>query len=221
VAPLLLLSRPRIETMNEKSHAPLRLLLVTDGGTIPNWLFRCITAVQECGAATVVLAPHAARGEGQMLRRLLFSLYRSMDRHWFRRVPDALAPVKLKAALPECGSVDLRHILTGPPGAEQVDVILDPFSLTSEATFTDRSTYGVWSLAFGRRGDPRTGATAGFWEVINGTSTETRLCVRSRAFEAKRVLYCSVAPTDRRRRRLRARARLLLAASVARRTTSR
>jgi hypothetical protein len=187
--------------MTEKSHAPLRLLLVTDGGTIPSWLFRCISTVQEAGAATVLLAPHAphaARGEGGLLRRLLFSLYRSIDRHWFRRVPDAFAPVNLKAALPECSSVDLRHILTGPPGAEQVDVILDPFSLTSDARFTDRSTYGVWSLAFGRRGDPRTEATAGFWEVIDGTSTETRLCVRSRAFKAKRVLYCSVAPTDRR-----------------------
>ncbi len=194
----MLLRRPRIETMNEKSHAPLRLLLVTDGGTIPNWLFRCITAVQECGAATVVLAPHAARGEGGLLRRLLFSLYRSMDRHWFRRVPDAIAPVNLKAQLREYRSVDLRNVLTGTPVAEQVDVVLDPFSLTSDARFSDRSTYGVWSLAFGRRGDPRTEATAGFWEVIDGTSTETRLCVTSRAFEAKRVLYCSVAPTDRR-----------------------
>lgn len=177
--------------MNTKSRPPLRLLLVTDGGTIPNWLFRCVTAVKESGAATLVLASHAARGDGRKLRRLLFSLYTRVDRSLFRRVPDALAPVDLKAALPDCRSV--------APGAEQVDLVLDPFSVTPDAGLTEQSTYGVWSLAFGHSGDPRTQAAPGFWEVIEGRpDTETRVCVKTQAFDAKRVLYWSVAPTDRR-----------------------
>ena len=58
--------------MNHKSRAPLRLLLVTDGGTIPNWLYKCLDAVQGSEVATVVLALLAARKEGRRLRHLLF-----------------------------------------------------------------------------------------------------------------------------------------------------
>src|SRR5216110_2399166 len=47
----------RITTVtNDRCRAPLRLLLVTDGGTIPNWLYKCLDAVERSKAATVVLA---------------------------------------------------------------------------------------------------------------------------------------------------------------------
>src|SRR5947208_15802442 len=57
------------------SRAPLRLLLVTDGRTIPNWLYKCLDALEESKVATVVLALLAPRTQGRKLRHLLFWLY--------------------------------------------------------------------------------------------------------------------------------------------------
>jgi len=195
--------------MNHTSRAPLRLLVVTAGGTIPNWLYQCLDAVQGSGAATVVLALHAARKEGRKLHRLLFSWYEGIDRYLFRSVPDALAAIDLQSALPTCRVVDLRPARAGSQPlsgslahaleAEHIDVVLDPFSLMSDAGLADLSTYGVWSVPFGHSGDPRTQCTPAFWEVVEGTpSTETRLCIQWRGSERKRLLYLSVAPTDRR-----------------------
>jgi hypothetical protein len=186
---------------NYKSRAPLRLLLVTDGRTIPNWLYQCLRAVEGSRAATVVLTLHAAREEGWKLRRLLFSLYETIDRYLFRMVPDALAPIDLQSTLPNCRVVDLRRtpLARALEAAERVDVVLDPFSLMPEAGLADLSTYGVWSVPFGRSDDPRTRSTPGFWEVIEGKpSTETRLCIEWKGSDGKRSLYWCVAPTDRR-----------------------
>jgi len=194
--------------MNHKSRTPLRLLLVTDGGTIPNWLYKCLHAVEESKVATVVLALHAARNEGRNLRRLLFSLYERIDRHLFRSVADALVRIDLQSALPTCRVVN-QHALAGSQPVntalvraleeESIDVVLDPFCLLPDAGLADLSTYGVWSVPFGHSDDPRTQSTPAFWEVIEGTpSTETRLCVQWKGSGGKRVLYLSVAPTDRR-----------------------
>ena len=95
--------------MNHKSRAPLRLLLVTDGRTIPNWLYKCLDAVQGSKVATVVLALLAARNEGRKLRRLLFSLYERIDRYLFRSDGDALVPIGLQSAFPSCRVVNLRQ----------------------------------------------------------------------------------------------------------------
>ena len=195
--------------MNHKSRAPLRLLLVTDGGTIPNWLYKSLDAVEGSKVATVVLALHAARREGRKLPRLLFSLYERVDRYLFRSEADALAPIDLQSALPTCRVVNLRHALAGSQPVntalvraleeEHIDVVLDPFCLLPDAGLADLSTYGVWSVPFGHGGDPRTQSTPAFWEVIEGRpSTETRLCVHWKGSDSKRALYVSVAPTDRR-----------------------
>src|SRR2546430_15358138 len=88
--------------MNHKSRAPLRLLLVTDSGTIPNWLYKSLDAVEGSKVATVVLALHAARREGRKLPRLLFSLYERVDRYLLRSEADALALIDLQSALPTC-----------------------------------------------------------------------------------------------------------------------
>src|SRR6266566_5267850 len=195
--------------MNPKSRAPLRLLLVTDGGTIPNWLYKCLDAVQGSEVATVVLALLAARNEGRKLRRLLFSLYERIDRYLFPSVADALAPIDLQSALPSCRVFNLRHALAGSQpvhtalvralAAEHIDVVLDPFCLLPDAGLADLSTYGVWSVPFGQSGDPRTQSTPAFWEVSEGRpSTETRLCVQGKGYSGKRLLYSAVAPTDRR-----------------------
>jgi len=195
--------------MNHKSRAPLRLLLVTDGGTIPNWLYKSLDAVEGSKVATVVLALHAARREGRKLPRLLFSLYERVDRYLFRSEADALAPIDLQSALPTCRVVNLGHALAGSQPVntalvraleeEHIDVVLDPFCLLPDAGLADLSTYGVWSVPFGHGGDPRTQSTPAFWEVIEGRpSTETRLCVHWKGSDSKRALYVSVAPTDRR-----------------------
>ena len=195
--------------MKHPSRAPLHLLLVTDGGTIPNWLYKCLHAVEESKVATVVLALDAARKEGRNVRRLLFSLYERIDRHLFRSVADALVRIDLQSALPTCRVVNLQHALAGSQPVntalvraleeEGIDVVLDPFCLLPDAGLADLSTYGVWSVPFGHSGDLRTQSTPAFWEVIEGTpSTETRLCVQWKGSSGKRVLYLSVAPTDRR-----------------------
>lgn len=143
----------------------------------------------------MVLALRAAHEAGRKRRGLLFSLYEGLDRYLFRSVPDALGTVDLQSALPNCRVVD-------PParalGEEHIDVVLDPFSLMPDAGLAERSTYGVWSIPFGHSGDPRTQSTPAFWEVIEGRpTTETRLCIQWNGVD-KRLLYLSVAPTDRR-----------------------
>src|SRR6266550_1924784 len=186
--------------MKHPSRAPLHLLLVTDGRTIPNWLYKCLDALERSKGATVVLALLAARKEGRKLRHLLFSLYERIDRYLFRSDGDALVPIGLQSALPSCRIVNLRHTaLVRALEEEHIDVVLDPFCLLPDAGLADLSTYGVWSVPFGHSGDPRTQSTPAFWEVVEGTpSTETRLCVHWTGSDSKRALYLSVAPTDRR-----------------------
>src|SRR6266550_7232049 len=186
--------------MKHTSRAPLHLLLVTDGRTIPNWLYQCLHAVEGSNVATVVLALLAARTAGRTLRPLLFSLYERIDRYLFRSDGDALVPIGLQSALPSCRVVNLRHTaLVRALEEEHIDVVLDPFCLLPDAGLADLSTYGVWSVPFGHGGDPKTRSTPAFWEVIEGRpSTETRLCIQRKGSSGKRVLYLSVAPTDRR-----------------------
>jgi hypothetical protein len=190
--------------MNHTSRGPLRLLLVTDGGTIPNWLYKCLSAVEGFTLATVALALPATRKHRRSLRHVVFSLYERIDRYLFRGEADALSPIDLQSALPSCRVVNVRHAraasqLVRALAEEHIDVVLDPLCLLPPAGLTDVSTYGVWSVPFGHSGDPRTQFTPAFWEVIEGRpSTETRLCVQWKGSGGKRVLYLSVAPTDRR-----------------------
>src|SRR2546430_13095570 len=89
--------------MHHDSRPPLRLLLVTDGSTIPTWLFKCVDSVERSGAATCVTVlratPEDARSTfrfGHGLRRFLFRLYQNVDRRLFRGFPDAHAPIDLQ-----------------------------------------------------------------------------------------------------------------------------
>jgi hypothetical protein len=192
--------------MNQDSRAPLRLLLVTDRKTIPNWLFKCIQDLERSGAANLVLVLQAVQEERRaslrlvsMMRHFLFSLYSTIDRHLFRGDPDAFAPIDVQSALPNrrlCVGADLLQ-------EEDVDVVLDPFSLLPGGCLAARSRYGVWSMRLGQRGDLRTQSTPAFWEVVEGKpTTETRLCIRrtgESGGEGKTLaFYLSVAPTDRR-----------------------
>src|SRR6266550_3172490 len=95
--------------MKHPSRAPLHLLLVTDGRTIPNWLYKCLDALERSKAATVVLALLAARKEGRKLRHLLFSLDERIDRFPFPRDGDPLCPNGFPSAPPRCRIVNLRH----------------------------------------------------------------------------------------------------------------
>jgi hypothetical protein len=186
--------------MNHKPRAPLRVLLVTDGQTIPNWLCKCLADVAQSGAAKVELvlqaAPDGRGSDGlvQRARHILFQLYQSLDRRVFRRLPDALAPIPLRSALPGCRVADRADSPDEP-----FDVVLDPFSLVADGCLTARSRYGVWSTTVGQSGDPRTQSTPAFWEVIEGRpSTETRVWVRRQGGEKQASLYAAATPTDRR-----------------------
>ena len=196
-------ARSNTAMTHHNSRAPLRLLLVTDGNTIPTWLGKCVADVEQSGVATCVLVLRAAPADSpgpfrfvQGLRRFLFWLYKNIDRRLFRGSPDAHAPIDLRSALPN------RRVLDGADlrsTEEQVDVVLDPFCLLPDGWSAEPSRYGVWSIAFGRSGDQRTQSTPAFWEVIEGRpSTETRLCVHRKGLNKTVSLYVSVAPSDRR-----------------------
>ena len=191
--------------MTEEAHhnscPPLRVLLVTDGNTIPTWLFRCVENVERSGTATFTLVLRAARDDArgslrfvQHLRRFLFWLYKKVDRRLFRGFPDAHAPITVSSALPSCRVIDRAERLQ-----EQLDVVLDPFCLVPDGWLAEPPRYGVWSIRFGQSGDGRTQSTPVFWEVIEGRpSTETRLCIHRKGLNNTLSLYVSVAPTDRR-----------------------
>jgi hypothetical protein len=192
-----------VTTMTKhNARAPLRLVLVTDGRTIPNWLFKSLEQVEQSGAAQCALVLRATheveRGSlrfVQRLRQFLFWLYQNVDRRLFHGFPDAHAPIDLQFALPNCRILDGADQLQ----KEQIDAVLDPFSLLPDGSLAEASTYGVWSTTFGQSGDPRTQSTPAFWEVIEGIpSTETRLCIHRQGFSKKLSLYVSVAPTDHR-----------------------
>ena len=192
--------------MNNDSRAPLGLLLVTDGKTIPNWLFRCIEEVERSSAATVVLVLQAAREQEwrslslvQQLRHFLFFLYKNLDRYLFRSFLDALAPINLQSALPNCRVLNAADLLARTRQEERIDVVFDPFSLMPNGWLDELPKYGVWSTTFGQSDDLRTQSAPGFWEVIEGRpTTQAGLCVHGKGFDKKLVIYSSVAPTDRR-----------------------
>src|SRR5207253_7122215 len=148
--------------IHHNSRAPLRLLLVTDGNTIPTWLFKCVENVERAGAATCVTvlraAPEDARSTfrfGHGLRRFLFRLYQNVDRRLFRGFPDAHAPIDLQTALPNRRVLDGADLLQ----EEQLDVVLDPFCLLPNGRLAEPSRYGVWNITFGQSGDQRTQST--------------------------------------------------------------
>ena len=184
------------------SLAPLRVLLVTDGTTIPRWLSTCVTSLEQSGAVRFAVVRRAGsedvRGSFrfvQRLRRFLFRLYQKVDLRLFRRFPDAHVPIALQSALPNCRVLDKAHLRQ----EEQLDVVLDPFGLLPEGWLAEPPRYGVWSITFGESGDPRTQSAPAFWEVIEGKpSTETRLCIHRQGLSDTLSLYASVAPSDRR-----------------------
>jgi hypothetical protein len=183
---------------------------VAGGKTMPTWLFKCVEELEQSGAAKVVLVLQAAPKAGRRgskfvpaVREFLFRLHQAIDRRLFRRSPDALAPIKVRFALPNRRVWDGRDLRSGPWARtlreERIDVVLDPFSLLPEGCSAEGATYGVWSTTFGQSGDPKTQSTPGFWEVVEGRpSTETRLCMHWDGCDTNLSLYVSVAPTDRR-----------------------
>jgi hypothetical protein len=188
--------------MQQPARAPLRLLVVTDGKTIPNWLRQCLAALERSGAADVLLLSAGTRHRraehwaGVPLRQLLFRLYRYADRRLFRKTPDALEPIALNQAFPQRPLCRPAELLAGDA---RTDVVLDPLSLLPDERLAQRSSYGVWRIVFGRDRDPRTQAAPAFWEVVEGQpTTETRVCVHWNGGPGTLALYLSVAPTDRR-----------------------
>lgn len=177
----------------EGPRPPLRLLLVTHDETIPTWLGRCLSELARCGIGEVVGVLRTAGGPKRHPGSFLYRVYKDVDRRLFPREPDALAPVRLQTALPECSERNDPEV-DGP-----VDVVLDPDALLTPAVRTGPARHGVWTLRFGRADDPRTLSAPGYWEVVEGMpETETRLCVRLDGVDRVLPLLVSVAPTDRR-----------------------
>src|SRR5437870_7841773 len=98
------------ETMTKhNSRAPLRLVLVTESRTIPNWLFKSLEQVEQSGAAQCALVLRATqeveRGSlrsVQRLRRFLFWLYQNVVRRLVGGFQAPHAPMDLQSPLPHC-----------------------------------------------------------------------------------------------------------------------
>lgn len=177
-------------TTHHNPRPPLRLLLVTDGDTIPAWLVKSLEAVERSGAATVALVLSAAPATES---GALFRLYQTADRRLFRSSPDAHAPVKLETALPNARVVVAADLASAP----RPDVVLDPLALLPDAWSAELPRHGVWTVRFGLSSDQRTQSAPAFWEVVEGKlGTETHLCIRRAASDQTVSLYASVAPSD-------------------------
>ena len=179
----------------QTTRAALRLVLVTQGTTVPEWLCKCLRDAERSGVATLASLVQVAQPRARGVRDFLLALYQIVDRRLFRGDPDALEPVSARSAFPNA------RVLVGADLAalrnERIDVVLDPFSLLVGERFAQLAIYGIWTTTFGESDDPRTQTTPAWWEVVEGRpTTATRLSIRRTGADTAASVYDAIAPTD-------------------------
>ena len=206
-APLLL---PAGELRSETAKAnanmanpPLRVGLLIDTYSLPNWVGRCIEAIQRSDAAQISLVIlNAAPAVGGAPEPLLQRLYRKIDDRRHKRGPDPLDPMDMASLLAEVPRLLLAADAVGSfseVDVEQVerhelDVLLRFGFRRLHGPILDAARFGVWSYDFGEDRAPR-GAQPGFAELARGVVAEPML-VREGATGVQ-PLYRSSTATDR------------------------
>lgn len=200
-------------------RVPLRVGLLVDSFTQPQWVYDIVADIQRSAFARVALVVEngdvdrpAQRLVNRLVRnrhRIAYALYTRLDDRLFRRTPDAFSEVSiadLVAGVPVLRVTPIKKRFSDyfpPDDVERVrdydlDVVLRLGFRILRGDALEIARYGVWSYHHGdnlvNRGGP-----AGFWEVMEGHGvTGSVLQVLGPELDNGKVIYRSHAPTDSR-----------------------
>jgi len=195
----------------------LRIGLLIDDWTVPQWVYRIVADIQssEIARISVVIKnadpPAPPRSLWRKVlsyrKELLYLLVKKLDELKNRAEPNAFEPMNLKPLLDDCPVVsvlprkekyddyfeegDLARILE-----YDLDVALRFGFNILKGGVLQIARHGIWSY---HHGDNRThrGGPAGFWEVMEGEpTTGSILQVLSPRLDDGKILYRSYAATD-------------------------
>ena len=198
---------------------PLRIGLMLDSLTQPQWVYDIVRDIQGSTIAEVSLLIENAdveRPERGVLRRLArnrhrvgYTLYSRLDDTIYRRTPDAFTDTSIADLVRDVRSISVRprkkkfSDFFEPSDVEAIraydlDVALRLGFRILRGDALQIARHGVWSYHHGdnlvNRGGP-----PGFWEVMQGEPvTGSVLQIISDELDNGRVIYRSYAPTDRR-----------------------
>ena len=197
--------------------APLRVGLLVNSLLLPAWVRRIIEDIQASGHARIVLvvrkrrtaaAPSRWRRLWRHRGELVYMAYRRFDDLLFRISPDAFVEADASPLLTSCETLDVAVRETKhsdhftPEDVEAIrsrdlDVLLRFGFRILRGPILEAARYGIWSY---HHGDNRTcrGGPAGFWEVMLGLpTTGSMLQVLTEDLDNGKVIYRSLAKTDR------------------------
>ncbi len=195
---------------------PLRVGLLLDSFSQPQWVRRIINEITSSSIAQVVLVVQNKRGkeerESPLLRlwkrrnQLLYSAYTKLDTRLSSVSPDAFHKVSVKDLLVEVPVLDVAPLMykfTDRLGDEDLRLIKE-YELDVAIRFGFRilkgevlqvAKHGVWSY---HHDDARVyrGGPPGFWEVMKDDPvTGSMLQILNEQLDNGRVIYRSWAPT--------------------------
>ena len=197
--------------------SPLRIGLLIDSWTVPQWVHRVIADIQSSGIARVALIvknEQPVEKKKSFLEKifsyrgqLLYLLYKKIDDLKNRILPDAFQPTNFEALVSDCPVLcvtprkrkyydyfeekDLTEILK-----YDLDVALRfGFNILMDKALA-MARHGVWSYHHGDNLTMR-GGPAGFWEVMEGRpTTGSVLQILTPELDNGRIIYRSYAATD-------------------------
>jgi hypothetical protein len=208
--------RPKTQALKP----PLRVGLLLDDFTQPQWAARAISDLAASTAVEIVVvvlndAPRPSRRRFSRLRSwfrnrqyLLYALYQRIDRWWFEAPDDPFADTALETML---GNVPVLRV--APRMTKHCDFFNEPdveairaYHLDVAVRFGFRilkgdalriARHGVWSYHHGdnlvNRGGP-----AGFWEVMEGNDVTGSVLQRlTENLDDGQVLYRSFSSTNK------------------------
>jgi hypothetical protein len=150
-----------------KPPAPLRVGVLLDGPVVPAWVASLLEDLVRADTLDVTALPVEAGGRkrslgrGSRLARVLYKLYRGIDRRVFDTGPDPLEPTGVPAGLTAQEESTQREPL-------DVVVVLSPGA--EQARVASLARFGAWSIAF--EGAPWPDEDlAPFWRMTQGQAT--------------------------------------------------
>jgi hypothetical protein len=201
---------------------PLRIGLMIDSTIQPRWRCKIIDGILSSSFATIAVVIKNDRAERdeetwvQKLSRavsgrqqLLYKLYTRLDDAIFRSEPDAFKTEDIQTRLSGCPLLRIKPLEKGFSdyfSDQEVEAIRE-YQLDVALRFGFRilrgdalriAKYGIWSYHHGDNNSYR-GGPPGFWEVMEGNpATGAILQILTEELDNGKVIYRSVAPTDKR-----------------------
>ena len=210
---------PSMALEAEAARPPLRVGLLLDSLTQPQWVHDIVAAIQRSSCARIALVVRngdVGQPEPRLLRklarnraRLAYMLYTRVDDWWFRRTPDAFTEVPIDDLVAEVPTVTVTPVKkrfsdffepadVSAIRAHHLDVALRLGFRILRGDALKIARHGIWSYHHGdnlvNRGGP-----PGFWEVMNNEpATGSVLQILSDELDNGKVIYRSHSQTDRR-----------------------